>query len=349
MIINSTGEVGGFFKEAVCFDDVLLKPQYSDIMSRSDADIGGMLAGQYYRLPLISSPMDTVTEEKMCIAMASSGGFGVIHRYNTVDEQQKMVESLYNKIDNIAVAIGVSDDFEHRARRCVASGAKILCVDVAHGHHVLVKSAIKILKQDFGDHIHIMAGNVATLDAFNDLADWGADSIRVGVGGGSICSTRTQTGHGIPTLQSVLDCAKSDREAVLVADGGFKTSGDIVKALAAGADFVMLGSVLAATDESPGEKFTSAEGKQYKVYRGMASKEAQMDWRGKTSSLEGVSTTIPYKGSVNFVLSELERGIRSGFSYSGAKSIIELQAKAKFIRQTNAGQIESSTHILRRS
>jgi IMP dehydrogenase len=348
MIINKDGAVIGKIKETVCFDDVLLKPQYSDIKSRSEVDIGNDLGGQHYYLPIISSPMDTVTEKDMCIAMAGRGGLGVVHRYNTIDEQQRVIESLYNQINNIAVAIGVSDDFKERASACVASGASTLCIDVAHGHHALVEGAIKTLKDKYGENVHVMAGNVATLEAFNDLADWGADSIRVGVGGGSICSTRIQTGHGIPTLQSVMDCAETDRNALLIADGGFKVSGDVVKALAAGADFVMLGSMLAATDESPGETYISADGKRYKVYRGMASKEAQMDWRGKTASLEGVSTTVPYKGSVELVLAELEQGIRSGFSYTGARTLAELQAKAEFIKQTSAGQAESSTHILRR-
>ena len=348
MIIDKDGTVRGNIEETVCFDDVLLKPQYSDIKSRSEVDIGNDLGGQHYYLPIISSPMDTVTEESMCMAMASRGGLGVIHRYNTIDDQQRMIEGLYNQISNVAVAIGVSDDFKKRASACVTSGASTLCIDVAHGHHALVEEAIKTLKDKYGENVHVMAGNVATLEAFNDLADWGADSIRVGVGGGSICSTRIQTGHGVPTLQSVLDCAKTDRNALLIADGGFKTSGDVVKALAAGADFVMLGSMLAATDESPGETYISADGKRYKVYRGMASKEAQMDWRGKTASLEGVSTTVPYKGSVELVLAELEQGIRSGFSYTGARTLAELQTKAEFIKQTSAGQAESSTHILRR-
>ena len=348
MIINKDGAIQGKLEETVCFDDVLLKPRYSNIKSRSEVDIGNDLGNQHYYLPIISSPMDTVTEEEMCLAMAGRGGLGVIHRYNSIDAQQKTIENLYNKISNVAVAIGVSDDFELRARACVASGASTLCIDVAHGHHVLVENAIKTLKDRYGESVHVMAGNVATLEAFNDLSDWGADSIRVGVGGGSICSTRIQTGHGVPTLQSVIDCSKTDRNALLIADGGFKTSGDVVKALAAGADFVMLGSMLAATDESPGETFISADGKRYKVYRGMASKEAQMEWRGKTASLEGVSTTVPYKGSVELILSELEQGIRSGFSYTGARTLAELQSRAQFIKQSSAGQIESSTHILRR-
>ena len=223
----------------------------------------------------------------------------------------------------------------------------MLCLDVAHGHHALVRTALRTLRKNLGDKIHLMAGNVATLEAFNDLADWGANSIRVGIGGGSICSTRINTGHGVPTFQSVLDCSRSNREAKLIADGGIRNAGDIVKALAAGADFVMLGSMLAGTDESPGEIFKSGNNK-YKVYRGMASRSAQLDWRGKSSSPEGVSTTIPYKGSVAEILQDISGNIKSGFSYTGVRNLMDLQVKATFLQQTPAGQFESSTHILRR-
>ena len=361
MIIDAKGEVVGSLREGICFDDVLLQPRYSAIESRADIDIGSELGGRHYSLPIISSPMDTVTEGPMAAEVFDCGGLGIIHRYNAIDLQQKHIEETWDLMAQnflghaedfdpiIGAAIGVSGDYIERASACVASGARVLCIDVAHGHHVLVKNALSRLRKIYDSKtVHLMAGNVATLEAFNDLADWGAESIRVGVGGGSICSTRIQTGHGVPTLQSILDCAQSDRSALLIADGGIKTAGDITKCLAAGADFVMLGSLLGATDESPGELFTNAQGNQYKVYRGMASKEAQMDWRGNTSSLEGVSTTIPYKGAVAFILGELQRAIRSGFSYTGATNLQELQARAKFIRQTNAGQIESSTHILRR-
>jgi IMP dehydrogenase len=193
-----------------------------------------------------------------------------------------------------------------------------------------------------------MAGNISTLEAFNDLADWGADSIRVGVGGGSICSTRVQTGHGIPTLQSVIECAKSDRDAVLIADGGIKNSGDMVKALAAGADAVMCGSLLAGTNETPGLVLRSDDGKPpRKVYRGMASREAQKSWRAKVGSVEGVSTTVPIKGPASDVLHDLEWGIRSGLSYTGARNLVDLRTRARFIKQTTNGVVESSTHINR--
>ena len=348
-------------EQNVCFDDVLLTPRYSDIQSRSEIDIESELGGYKFSLPIVSSPMDTVTEGEMAAEMFDCGGLGIVHRYNDIDTQQRHIEETWDRLAQsflgpaedfnpiIGAAIGVSGDYIERASACVASGVQVLCVDVAHGHHILVKRALEHLKEIYGSGpVHLMAGNVATLEAFNDLADWGADSIRVGVGGGSICSTRIQTGHGIPTLQSVINCAKSDRDALLIADGGFRSSGDVVKALAAGADFVMLGSLLAGTDESPGDIFENLKGEKYKAYRGMASKEAQMDWRGSTSSLEGVATTIPYKGSVAFILGELQRGIRSGFSYTGARSLAELQSKAKFIQQTAAGQVESTTHILRR-
>jgi IMP dehydrogenase len=209
-----------------------------------------------------------------------------------------------------------------------------------------MKEALTELRQAFGDDVHIMAGNIATLEGYNDLVDWGADSVRCNIGGGSICSTRIQTGHGVPGLHTIIDCARSDRNAPIIADGGIRNSGDIVKALAAGADFVMLGSLLSGTDETPGDTINTREGK-FKAYRGMASKDAQIEWRGKTASLEGIATTVACKGPVGDTIQELTRGLRSGLSYSGARTIPELQAKARFIRQTASGQVESSTHILR--
>jgi len=281
----------------------------------------------------------------MAAAMDSRGGFGIIHRYNSIEIQCQHVECLPAEAI-VGAAIGVSGDYLDRATALYDAGAQILCVDVAHGHHILMKEALRALRDIFGSTVHIMAGNVATLEGYNDLVDWGADSVRCNIGGGSICSTRIQTGHGVPGLQTIIDCARSDRNAPIIADGGIRNSGDIVKALAAGADVVMLGSLLSGTDETPGDVITTRKGK-FKSYRGMASADAQIEWRGKTASLEGIATTVPCKGPVAGVLKELERGIRSGLSYSGARSIKELQAKAQFIRQTASGRVESATHILR--
>lgn len=336
-------------KPVFTYDDVLLEPQYSDIESRSEVDVGNNLDDKIrLDLPIISSPMDTVTEAKMAIAMHNAGGLGIVHRYNSIAEQANIVrEASAEGARIVGAAVGVSGDYKERVVALITAGAQVVCVDVAHGHHVLVKRAISTIKDAFGSEVHIIAGNVATLEGVNDLASWGADSIRCNIGGGSICSTRTQTGHGIPGLHTIFECVRTEFDVNIIADGGIRNSGDIVKAIAAGADFVMLGSLLAGTDESPGEKTVTFGGIK-KKYRGMASKDAQINWKGKYSSNEGVSTLIPYKGPVEAVLEDLHRGITSGLSYSGARSIIELQAKAIFIRQTPAGQFESTAHIMRK-
>ena len=333
----------------VCYDDVLLVPQYSDIESRTVLSTKNSLGDIGLDLPIISSPMDTVTELDMLVAMEMNGGLGIIHRYNSIDDQSKLVkQAKVVEVDNVGAAIGVTGDYLERAQALVEAGANVLCVDVAHGHHSMMKTALTNLRKVFGNSVHIMAGNVATGEGACALAEWGADSVRVGVGGGSICSTRLVSGHGVPTFQTVMDCVEAGCPIPIIADGGMKTSGDIVKALAAGADFVMLGSMLAGTDQAPGQVF-DAGNKKYKVYRGMASSEAQVNWRGKTSTPEGISTTIPYKGDVNTILADLKGGIQSGMSYSGARTINDLQAKAKFVQQTTAGQAESFTHILMRN
>ena len=337
-------------QEAVTYNDVLLVPQYSDIVSRNEVKLTSNLSDNQFRLPIIASPMDTISEKDMVVAMADEGGLAIVHRYNTIEQQVHIVESsiasLVNPDSPVAAAIGTSGDYLERAVALVGHGAKILCVDVAHGHHILMRRALQELRGILKDSVHIMAGNVATLEGYNDLVDWGADSVRCNIGGGSICSTRVQTGHGVPGLHTIIDCARSDRNVPIIADGGIRNSGDIVKALAAGADFVMLGSLLSGTDETPGDIINTREGK-FKAYRGMASKDAQVEWRGRTASLEGIATTVPCKGPVRDILLELERGVRSGLSYSGARTITELQAKARFIRQTSSGQTESGTHILR--
>ncbi len=335
------------FEQTISFDDVLLVPQVSDIVSRREVDISSKIKDNVFRLPVISSPMDTVTEEQMTMAMDAAGGLGIIHRYNSIGQQAALVNlALVGGCSNIGAAVGVSGDFLERAQELVRLGANIVCIDVAHGHHLNVKKAIEKLKNDLGSSVSLMAGNVATAEAFSDLEEWGADIIRVGVGGGSICSTRIQTGHGLPTFHSLVLSASVSKRALIVADGGIKTAGDAVKCFAAGADFVMLGSLLAGSDETPGQVLQTNEGKKCKVYRGMASVEAQVDWKGEANSLEGISTTIPYKGPVEEILSSLGQNIRSGFSYSGARSLKEMRTKAKMVLQTQSGQRESFTHIL---
>jgi IMP dehydrogenase len=341
-------------KIALTYDDILLVPQYSNIESRKEVEIGNSLDyDRWLELPVISSPMDSITEAPMAMAMARAGAMGVLHRYNDIEEQRRMVREfrihMPNSYENCAAAVGTSGDYLERAITLFDAGASIICIDVAHGHHSLVERAIKSIRDKLGDGVHIMAGNIATAEGYLDLASWGADSIRCNVGGGSICSTRIQTGHGMPGLQTIIDCASVKGSAKIIADGGIRSSGDIVKAYAAGADFVMVGSLLAGTDETPGNIITAGTaGTKEKVYRGMASKEAQMDWRGAFSSNEGIATKVAYKGPVRDVLSDLINGIRSGFSYSGCKNMKEFRRKSKFVRQTTAGLRESRTHILGR-
>ena len=332
------------------YDDVLLIPQYSDIRTRTDVDISTNLGkGLELLLPIIASPMDTVSEWEMARAMSYAGGTAIIHRYNNWEQQCAMIaDAATSGAKTIGAAVGISGDFIKRSEMCLKAGATFICVDVAHGHHILMKEALFELRNHLGEDVHIMAGNVATLEGVNDLSDWGADSVRCNIGGGSICSTRIQTGHGLPGLQTIFECAQTDREVKIIADGGIRTSGDMVKAMAAGADAVMVGSLLSGTDETPGTIMEDKDGYRWKIYRGMASKEAQIGWRGKYSSHEGISTRVPYRGTVRKVLDDLERGLRSGFSYSGARTIQELHQKAHFVGQTSSGILESQTHIVGR-
>ena len=336
-------------KKALTYDDILLVPRYSEIRSRKEIDISNKLDSNItLRLPVIASPMDTVSGFEMASYLSKSGGLAIIHRYmNSADQAQTVADLKSETGSVVAAAIGTGNDHLIRARCLASVGVDIICIDVAHGHHIAVREIIDSLKSEsMFDGIHIMAGNVATPKAVADLARWGANSIRIGIGGGSICSTRIQTGHGVPTLQSVMDCMQTadEYDVKIIADGGIRNSGDIVKSYAAGADFAMVGSLLAGTTEAPGRIITMG-GRKYKEYRGMASAEAQMEWRGRTASLEGVSSMIPYKGPVAPIVEQLENGIRSGFSYSGAQSFKQFQSVAQVIEQTPAGQIESSTHI----
>jgi len=330
------------FKEAVTYDDMLLVPQYSDITSRSEVDITSCLGHREFTLPIIASPMDTVSETDMAIAMNQAGGLAVLHRYNSIAEQQDMAMQVNGQV---AAAIGVTGDYLERAEAVIAAGVDILCIDVAHGHHILVKKALETLRGEYDNNVYIIACNVCTLEGINDVSDWGADAVRCNIGGGSICSTRIVTGHGLPGLQTIFDCARTDREVTIIADGGIKTSGDIVKALAAGADFAMCGSLLAGTTESPGKTISLPNNVRVKEYRGMASRDAQLNWRKKSSTPEGVASYIPYKGSVQNILKDLEGGIKSGLSYTGARNLVELRRKVEWARQTSAGTTESGTHI----
>jgi len=342
-------------KEVLSFDDVILEPQYSDLVSRKNIDTSIEVLyndkSLRFSIPIISSPMSTVTESYMSNAMISHGGLGIIHRYNSIDYQSKLL-GYVNHRDYRAAAIGASGDYKERLEELVKNDLSIVCIDIAHGDHILMEKAIEYIRNEY-PHLFIMAGNVATGHAYKRLAKSGAHAIRTSVGSGSICTTRIQTGHGIPTFQAVLECDQAKKDLIdqgenfvpyIVADGGIKNSGDIVKSLAAGADFVMLGSILSGTKETPG-KIITQEGRKVKRYNGMASKAAQKNWKGSYNSIEGVASFVPYKGTTSKVINEIMSNVRSGMSYSGASNLLELKELAVFRKQTSSSHTEGNPHI----
>jgi len=335
-------------EKQLCFDDILMVPQHSSIESRSDVSLS-MIIGTDIVLafPVIASPMDTVCELDMAIAIGKQGGLGIIHRFMPIEEQTRQV-SIASKQVIVGAAVGAKGSYLKDAERLVDAGASVILIDTANGHSQYAIDAVKSLKKMFKD-IHIMAGNVSTYEGFKQLAKAGANSIRVGIGGGSVCTTRLVSGHGMPTLSSVLDIVEMRNKSkysnvAIIADGGIKTSGDMIKAFAAGADAVMLGSMLAATDESPGSLFIDSTGK-YKSFRGMASLEAN---QGKKIAVsEGVSTKIPYKGSVENIFNDIKGGIGSGCSYSGVNNLCDLYDNAMYIEVSSLSVTESKPHAIK--
>jgi IMP dehydrogenase len=313
--------------------------------------------------------MDTVCDSEMAIAMAELGGVGIIHRFMTIAEQVNQVritddytKQNINFVDfngtgsyggiwyfggkgqrvPVSAAIGANGDYLERAQELVKSGANVILIDVAHGHHKFVKDALKNLKQNLPSHVDIIAGNIATYEGARDLAEWGADALRVGIGGGSLCSTRIKTGFGVPNISSISECA-SGTTLPIIADGGIRTSGDIAKALAVGAESVMIGSLIAGTKEAPGQILETPKG-LYKRYRGAASLETKSVHGQVTRNVEGESTTVPFKGGVKFVVDGLLDGVRSALSYAGASRLSEFSPEV--VAVTNAGVREAQPHLL---
>jgi len=350
-------------------DDLRMVPLYSEIETRNIPLTSFLYTRSpekifKFRLPIVSSPMTTVTESQMLARMAINGALGIIHRFKDLKWTE---EEIYNthlifkeqnslKSENvIGGAIGINGDYIERANMLIECGVSVICVDVAHGHHILMKKALEELFKILPDDIHIMAGNIATHDGAKYLFDLGVDSIRVGIGGGAACQTQITTGCGTPLALSIIEAKRCKdnqhigyKNKTIIADGGIKNSGDVAKVLALGADFAMLGSLLAGTKASPGEVMQDSTGRWTKAYRGSASAESQRA-AGKTKlRVEGVSATVPYLGKLEKVLETMETGVQSALSYSGARNIKELQEKASFIVVSNNSHIEGTPHVNRR-
>ena len=333
--------------DGLTFDDVLIVPNRSDVKSRKDPDLTSKITKTIERsLPIISSNMDTVTEGLMAKTMSDLGGVGVIHRFISTEEQIKELEiAKSSKSPILAASVGVGDNGKERALKLVEAGVEILTIDVAHGHSSQMIELTEWIKKEC-PNVQVISGNVATPEAVRDLAHAGADAIKVGIGPGSMCTTRVITGCGLPQLTAISMCAlEAEKHGVpIIADGGIKTSGDIFKAFCAGADSVMLGSLLAGTLETPGRV---KHGK--KLYRGMASRSAQDSWRGGVTqgmAPEGESHMIPVKGHVIDVLMELSGGVKSGMSYINATSFSQIKNNARFIKMSPSGFKESVAHGL---
>jgi IMP dehydrogenase len=329
------------------FDDVLIMPKRSDVRSRRDPSLTSRLTKKLMiDTPIISANMDTITGPEMAIAMSKLGALGILHRFATIEEQVAMVRQVKESgAKIISASIGVGDESKPRSKALVEAGVNVVTIDIAHGHSVQMMETMKWLKDTF-PNIEIIAGNLAMPDAAKDLIEAGADAIKVGIGPGSMCTTRIITGCGVPQLTAIALCTEiADSYGVpVIADGGIKTSGDIVKAFAAGASTVMLGSMLSGTLETPGEL---KAGK--KQYRGMASKSAQVSWRGgvpEGMAAEGESTMVSVKGHAKDVILEITGGIRSGMSYVNATSIAEIREKACFMEMSSNGIAESRAHGL---
>ncbi len=342
------------------YDDVLLLPDESDVVP-SEVNTRTRLSRHIeLDIPIVSSAMDTVTESKMAIALAKAGGIGIVHRNLSIEDQVKHVVEV-KKHGRVGAAAGVGDDGFARASALIESGVDVVVVDTAHGHHRAVLESVARIRKAF-PKAEIIGGNIATRSGAQALINAGVDAVKVGVGPGSICTTRVVAGVGVPQVTAIMEAHKACVKAgiPLIADGGLQYSGDIAKAIVAGADTVMLGSLLAGTDESPGD-LIEIEGRKFKGYRGMGSLGA-MQSRGEQKSYskdrymqddvlsedklvpEGIEGKVAYRGSASTVIHQLVGGLRSGMGYAGAPTIADLQRNGQLIQITAAGLQESHPH-----
>lgn len=330
-------------REAFTFDDVLLVPAYNHYESRQHVELSvvdrtGKLS---LKLPVMTANMDTITESAMANFIGSKGGMGVLHRMMSIERN---VAEFRKCTTPTFVSVGCAEEELQRAEALRDAGADFFVVDVAHGHARYVGRTLKQLRQLLPNAC-LMAGNVATYAGADYLASVGADIVKVGIGPGSVCTTRIKTGHGVPQLTAIQDCARCDRS--IVADGGIRYAGDAVKALAFGADFVMVGGLLAGTRPTPGAKVQGPDGKWIKTYRGMASREVAEEHMGgiaEWKTAEGISTSVPYREDEEAILADLVGGLRSGLTYAGSQTIRELQRKLNYVVITPSGWRESLPH-----
>ena len=343
-------------KESLTFDDVLLEPKYSEILPSDVITETSLSKNLKLKIPILSSAMDTVTESKMAISIAQSGGIGIIHRNLSIKNQIKEIRKVKSKNLLVGAAIGAGPLEYDRAKNILKENLDLIVIDTAHGHTKKVSEIVKKVRSIKPKKTALCAGNIATLEAAKFLIRLGVDIIKVGIGPGSICTTRIVAGIGVPQLSAILSVKKGigKKNIKIIADGGIKFSGDITKALAAGADAVMIGSLFAGTSESPGKIFKK-NGKYFKSFRGMGSigamnkGSADRYFQKKQKNIskyvaEGVEGFVKYKGPVDKIIYQLIGGLRSSMGYLGSKKIVNLRNKPHFVKITKAGFYESMVH-----
>ena len=345
----------GTIKDSLTFDDVTLVPGYSSVLPSETATFTKLNSSLTLKIPLMSSAMDTVTESKMAVALSKAGGLGVIHRNLSIEKQIAEVKKVKKNKCLVAAAIGVNAKDLERAIELNNAKVDLIIIDTAHGHTKKVMEMIKKIKKKI-KNCTLCAGNIATGKAAKFLADSGVDIVKVGIGPGSICTTRLVAGIGVPQLSAVMVVKKALRnyKTRIISDGGIKFSGDLAKAIVAGADCVMIGSLFSGTSESPGKIFKK-NGKLYKNFRGMGSVGAMSvgssdryyQKRFKDISKyvpEGVEGMVKFKGPVQKIIYNLIGGLKSSMGYLGAKTIQDLQKNGEFVKITKAGFYESMVH-----
>ncbi|PWJ40237.1 guanosine monophosphate reductase [Sediminitomix flava] len=340
-------------RKAYSFDDVLIVPKYNTISSRRDVNFRTKVTKRFsIDIPVLIANMDTVCEAEMCIAVGRLGGLGVLHRFLTIEEQAAEVKKVKAEGLICAAALGIKD-YEERLQSLSDAGVDIIVLDIAHGHSEMTKVCLEYIKANY-EQIDVLVGNIATRDAAVDFLNWGADGLKVGIGPGSMCTTRIMTGCGVPQLSAINDVYEAVGDRIpICGDGGIKQPGDIVKAIGAGADNVMVGSIVSGTDEAPGEVIT-VKGEKYKTYRGMASFDAAISKLKKDNkktreviSVEGEKTLVPYKGAVEPIIKKYLGGLASGMTYNGAREISELKGNVEFVEMSSSGYQESKAHGVR--
>ncbi len=349
-------------KKALSFDEISLVPRYNNIASRKDVDTSIQFGDLDLQLPIFSSNMDTITGSNMAQTMWRLGGLGFLHRFCSIEDNiflYQEIQSLSAPITGVCVvpgdavvSLGVNEGLD-RFQALYEVGARYFCIDIAHGHSKVVGDLITKIKE-FDQGVHVTAGNVCHAAGAEFLADRGADAIKVGIGPGSVCSTRVKTGFGVPQFSAIQDCRRVN--CFIIADGGIRYPGDAVKAFVAGANAIMIGGMLAGTDETPGKVRQDYDkiygpprpiGKPYKLFRGMASKEAQDDFMGSMGewkTAEGVQIKVPAKGPAEAVISDIMGGIHSGMTYTGANNLQQIRERTEWVEISPAGAAEGRPH-----